>query len=87
MAALQLGADVACWQGVPSAPAGRRPAGQALQDTQAILLAAWARRDAREVATRRADCAHVSGGNDRWATRRVLESGELAPDAAGALRA
>ena len=87
MAALQLGANVACWQGVPSAPAGWRPAGQALQDTRAVLLAAWARREAREVAIRRADFAHVAGGMDRWATRRLLESGELAPDAAGALRA
>ena len=52
-----------------------------------MLLAAWARREAREVAGRRADFAHVAVGMDRWATRRLLESGQLAPDAAGALRA
>ena len=68
---LQLGADVACWRGVPSAPAGWRPADHSLQDSRAVLLAAWARREAREVAGRRADFAHVSEGMDRWATRRL----------------
>ena len=39
------------------------------------------------MAARRADLAHVAGGVDRWATRRLLNDGKLAPDAAGALRA
>ncbi len=32
----------------------------------------------------RVNCEHVSGGGDRWATRRLLECEELALDAAGA---
>ena len=84
---LQLGTDVECWHGVPSAPAGWRPADRPLQDTRDVLLAAWARREARALAARRADFAYVGAGVDRWASRRLLESGELAPDAAGALRA
>ena len=87
MADLGLGGDIECWQGVPWAPGGWRPRDRPLQDTREALLDAWARREARAVAGRRADLGHVADGVDRWATRRLLESEELAPDAAGALRA
>eukprot|EP00959_Pyramimonas_sp_CCMP1952_P096001 2007057-Pyramimonas_sp.AAC.1 len=87
LAELQLGADVECWTGVATSPGGWRPADRALPDTRAVLLRAWAAREAREVASRRAGFQHLDAGVDRWATRRLLESGELAADAAGALRA
>eukprot|EP00959_Pyramimonas_sp_CCMP1952_P224484 4693944-Pyramimonas_sp.AAC.1 len=87
LAQLRLGDDVERWTGVPACPDGWRPADQPLQATRAVLLEAWARREAAAVAGRRADFAHVARGVDRWATRRLLETGALAPDAAGALRA
>ena len=86
LAELQMGADIEAWGGIPAAPDGWRPAARALPDTRAVLLEAWGRREAREVARRRADYQHLAGGVDRWATRRLLETGQLAPDAAGALR-
>ena len=86
MAELHLGADIEIWSGIPAAPEGWRPAARALPDTRAVLLEAWARREAREVAARRADFQNLAAVFDRWATRRFLETGQLAPDAAGALR-
>eukprot|EP00959_Pyramimonas_sp_CCMP1952_P433030 9067974-Pyramimonas_sp.AAC.1 len=55
LAALGLGSEVELWRGVPGCPDGWRPADKALRDTQQVLLEAWARREAREVAARRAD--------------------------------
>jgi hypothetical protein len=86
LACLGLGSDVECWSGVPAAPLGWRPAEQPLAASKAVLLEAWRRAQWAEVAARRQDFAHVAGGVDRWATRRLLESGALARDAAGALR-
>eukprot|EP00969_Alexandrium_andersonii_P002455 106671-Alexandrium_andersonii.AAC.1 len=86
LAELQLGEDVECWTGVAAAPSGWRPADHSLLDTRAVLLEAWAAREANEVAGRRAGFRHLDVGIDRWATRRLLVSGELAADAAGALR-
>lgn len=83
---LGLGDDVECWSGVAEAPAGWRPAEKALPDSRRVLLAAWGAAESAAVAGRRAAFAHLRGGIDRWATRRLLERKALEPDAAGALR-
>ena len=84
---LGLGADLLQWSGVPGHPGGWDPTLRPERESLAVLLAAWRRAEWRAVASRRADMAHLAGGLDEWATRRLLGSGALAPDAAGALRA
>lgn len=83
---LGLGGDAECWTGVPEAPQGWRPSERALPDTRRVLLAAWGRAEAARLAQRRAAFEHLEVGVDRWASRRLLESGALDAEAAGALR-
>ncbi len=87
MRALSLGDDVESWVGVPAAPQGWRPATQPFRASLDVLLAAWLRAECRRVAARRRDYAHLAGGIDRWATRRLFAAGTLGPQASGALRA
>ena len=86
MKALELGDDLECWTGVPAAPLGWRPADHPRQASVDVLLASWSRAECRKLAARRADFAHLAQGIDRWATRRLLLSGALSAEAAGALR-
>ena len=87
LAQLGLDTDLPRWAPVPGHPGGWDAAARPLTESISILLAAWSRAEWRAVAGRRADMAHLAGGLDRWATRRLLESGELSAGAAGALRA
>ena len=84
--ALGLGSDFECWAGVPAAPHGWRPCQHPRQASTDVLLAAWSRLECRKLAARRSDFAHIAQGVDRWATRRLLASGSLSAEAAGALR-
>ena len=86
LATLGLGADAECWSGVVSAPHGWRPAEHPAADSFRVLLAAWHSSQWRGLARRRPAFAHLAGGVDEWATKRLLRSGQLAPDAAAALR-
>ena len=83
---LGLGDDMECWAGVPAAPHGWRPAEQTRRSTERVVMAAWSRAECRKVAARRPCFAHLAGGVDKWATRRLLAADALAPEAAGALR-
>ena len=84
---LGLGEDIESWAGVPDAPHGWRPAEHECRSTDRVLLAAWGRAECRKLAARRRDYAHLAQGADRWATRRLLDSGALSAEAAGSLRA
>lgn len=69
-----------------TAPLGWRPADRPVADAVRILMEAWHRAQWRSVAARRAEFAHAVAVVDRWAAMRLLESGSLMPNAAGALR-
>ena len=86
MRALRLGGGRTCWTGVPRAPHGWRPGDVPAKASLEVLLDAWRASQWREVAARRDDFPHLVGGVDRWASGRLLASGRLAADAAGALR-
>ena len=51
-----------------------------------VLLQAWRASQWRALAGRRPAFAHLAGGVDEWATKRLLHTGRLAADAAAALR-
>jgi ribonuclease HI len=87
MMSLGLGEDIESWAGVPDAPHGWRPAEHECCSTERVLLAAWGRAECRKLAARRRDYAHLVHGADRWATRRLLDSGALSAEPAGSLRA
>ena len=86
LASLGLGTNAELWTGVPEAPFGWYPANQTVRDSVQVLLGAWHRSQWQAVARRRPLFAHLADGTDEWATRRLLRSGRLAPDAAAALR-
>ena len=86
LATLGLGANAECWTGVVSAPHGWRPAEHTVAESLHVLLQAWHSSQWRALAGRRPAFAHLAGGVDEWATKRLLNTGRLAPDAAAALR-
>eukprot|EP00974_Lingulodinium_polyedra_P009248 883856-Lingulodinium_polyedra.AAC.1 len=86
MRALGLGGDLEEWAPCPMAPGGWRPLEKPWLETLRVLRAAWIAKEWRDLAGRRADLAHVAQGVDEYATLKLLRSGGLAADAAGALR-
>ena len=86
MGELGLGTDLELWQSVPEAPEGWQPARRPFRDFMSVVLAAWQGTQARGLAPRRPAFGHVAGDIDIWASRRLLASGALSRDAAGALR-
>eukprot|EP00974_Lingulodinium_polyedra_P003737 352208-Lingulodinium_polyedra.AAC.1 len=72
MRALGLGGDLEEWAPSPLAPGGWRPLERPWLETLRVLRAAWAAKEWRDLAGRRADMAHVAGGVDEYATMKLL---------------
>eukprot|EP00974_Lingulodinium_polyedra_P010024 963351-Lingulodinium_polyedra.AAC.1 len=51
-----------------------------------VLQEAWRAKECRALAARRQCFEHVGAGVDEYATKKLLKSGKLQADAAGALR-
>eukprot|EP00974_Lingulodinium_polyedra_P102920 9963288-Lingulodinium_polyedra.AAC.1 len=51
-----------------------------------VLHAAWKAKEWRALAARRQCFEHIGANVDEYATRKLLKSGKLQADAAGALR-
>ena len=80
-------AAIESWTHAHLAPRGWRPLERTIKEFLKLLLSAWLRAQCATVASTCADMAHLASEVDRWATSRLMESGELAPDASAALRA
>eukprot|EP00974_Lingulodinium_polyedra_P013048 1266131-Lingulodinium_polyedra.AAC.1 len=72
---LGLGQDFEDWAPTSAAPDGWKPMEQPRSATLRVLKAAWAAREWRAVARRRADMAHLEHGVDSMPAGASLDEG------------